>query len=120
MLHVHVRADPFRHPAGGCFELVLGWLLADVLSVSCSLPGIFRYNTSNVPEEELGGDPPRWQTALLVASLTLLHGLGVIIVTAILATVSPDMISLWAQVLGVMAALLAAVQYFPRSGLHII
>ena len=67
-----------------------------------------------MPEEELGGEPPRWQTALLVASLTLLHGLAVIVVTAILATVAPDTLSLWAQVLGVMAALLAAVQYFPQ------
>lgn len=57
---------------------------------------------------------PRWQTALLVASLTLLHGLGVIVVTGILGTVAPDKLSVWANVLGVMAALLAAVQYLPQ------
>lgn len=74
----------------------------------------FRYNTSNVPEEELGGEAPGWQTALLVASLTLLHGLVVIIVTAVIEYVAPSRLDTWAPMLGLMAAILAAVQYFPQ------
>lgn len=74
----------------------------------------FRYKTSNVPEEELGGDAPRWQTALFVASLTLFHGLLVIVATAVIATVGPQHLSLWANLLGAMAAALAAVQYIPQ------
>ncbi|OIW31886.1 hypothetical protein CONLIGDRAFT_641658 [Coniochaeta ligniaria NRRL 30616] len=74
----------------------------------------FRYNTSNVPEDDLGGDPPRWQTALMVASLTLLHGLVVIVVTTILEYVAPQKLDTWAPALGLMAAILAAVQYFPQ------
>jgi hypothetical protein len=57
---------------------------------------------------------PGWQTALLVASLTLLHGLAVIIITGILSTVAREHLSIWANVLGVMAALLAGVQYIPQ------
>ncbi|KAK4651833.1 hypothetical protein QC762_600190 [Podospora pseudocomata] len=77
----------------------------------------FRYNPAHDPDnEELGEeeDQPRWQTALLVASLTLLHGLAVILVTGILSTLAKDHLEIWANVLGVMAALLAAVQYVPQ------
>ncbi|KAK0663030.1 hypothetical protein QBC41DRAFT_26896 [Cercophora samala] len=77
----------------------------------------FRYNPTHDPDsEELGEeeDQPRWQTALLVASLTLLHGLAVIVITGILSTLGRDHLATWANVLGVMAALLAAVQYVPQ------
>ena len=74
----------------------------------------FRYSTSNVPDEELGGKAPRWQTALLVAGLTLLHALLIIIVTAILGSVAPGRLPVWANVLGVTAAMLTAVQYLPQ------
>jgi hypothetical protein len=74
----------------------------------------FRYNTAVVPEEELGGEPPRWQEVLMVSSLILLHGLGVLIVTAILSTFGDDYLTVWASLLGVMAAGLAAIQYLPQ------
>lgn len=75
----------------------------------------FRYNSVDDPEtEEADEDQPRWQTALLVASLTLLHGLAVIVITGVLSTVARDSLSTWANVLGIMAALLAAVQYVPQ------
>lgn len=74
----------------------------------------FRYNTSNVPDEELGGEAPRWQTALLVAVVTLVHALVVIIVSAILTYISPDKLDIWAPILGMTGAALAAIQYFPQ------
>ena len=77
----------------------------------------FRYNPSHDPDSQEfdeGEDTPRWQTALLVASLTLFHGLVVIIVSGVLATVAPDKLGLWANILGVMAAVLAGVQYIPQ------
>ncbi|KAK0744919.1 hypothetical protein B0T21DRAFT_95162 [Apiosordaria backusii] len=77
----------------------------------------FRYNPAHDPDsEELAEEEgqPRWQTALLVASLTLLHGLAVIVITGILSTIGKDHLATWANVLGVMAALLAAVQYVPQ------
>ena len=57
---------------------------------------------------------PKWETALLVASLTLLHGLAVIIITGIMASVAWEHVGAWANALGVMAALLAGVQYIPQ------
>jgi uncharacterized protein with PQ loop repeat len=75
----------------------------------------FRYNSDDDAEiEELGEDQPGWRTALLVASLTLLHGLAVIVITGVLSTVAKEHLPTWANVLGVMAALLAAVQYIPQ------
>lgn len=49
-----------------------------------------------------------------MASLTLLHGLAVIVVTGVLSTTAKQHLPTWANVLGVMAALLAAVQYIPQ------
>lgn len=72
----------------------------------------FRYN-SNVPAEELPEQPP-WQTAVTVAAACVVHGLLVIVITAVLAAVAPAHLSTWANALGLMAALLAAVQYFPQ------
>lgn len=67
-----------------------------------------------MPEEELGDDQPRWQTAVTVAVVCLLHGLAVIIITVLFAVVFPGQLSGWANFLGIMAAMLAAVQYFPQ------
>lgn len=96
----------------GIAQLGVQWICFSFIFVLFLV--FFRYAASNVPEEELVGDPPRWQTALLVASLTLLHGLLVIVVTAIIETIAPQHMSLWANVLGLMAAALAAVQYIPQ------
>ena len=76
----------------------------------------FRYGDANVPisDEEIRNDQPRWQTAVLVAALCLIHGLIVIIITAVFAAVVPQALSGWANTLGLMAALLAAIQYFPQ------
>ena len=79
----------------------------------------FRYGSVDDAEtetetEQADDGHPRWQTALLVASLTLLHGLAVIVVTGVLSAVAKEHLALWANILGVMAALLAAVQYIPQ------
>lgn len=82
----------------------------------------FRYGSNNDDddhadaddEQDTGVERPRWQTALVVASLTLLHGLAVIVVTGILSTLAKEHLPTWANVLGVMAAILAAVQYIPQ------
>ncbi|CAK7264027.1 hypothetical protein SEPCBS119000_000790 [Sporothrix epigloea] len=88
-----------------CFALILVLFLV-----------FFRYDDANVPipEEEIRQDQPRWQTAVLVAGVCLIHGLVVIVVTAILAAVVPQALSGWANALGLMAALLAAIQYVPQ------
>ncbi|KAK3487605.1 uncharacterized protein B0T23DRAFT_210123 [Neurospora hispaniola] len=108
--------ETFHCVAGllGIAQLGVQWICFTFIFVLFLV--FFRYNAADDPDSEaaLVEEQPRWQTALLVASLTLLHGLAVIVVTGILSTIAHDKLAIWANVLGVMAALLAAVQYIPQ------
>ncbi|KFY25692.1 hypothetical protein V491_01640 [Pseudogymnoascus sp. VKM F-3775] len=57
---------------------------------------------------------PTWRTALGVAFLCLVHGLVIILVSAWLAVSRPGYMGTLANILGLMAAGLACVQYFPQ------
>lgn len=74
----------------------------------------FRYREANVPPEDLGGESPRWQTAVMVGLLCVVHGLIVVITTGILAIAAPIHLTAWANMLGLMATVLAAIQYVPQ------
>ncbi|KAK0715560.1 hypothetical protein B0H67DRAFT_487580 [Lasiosphaeris hirsuta] len=110
--------EAFHCAAGllGIAQLGVQWICFTFIFVLFLV--FFRYNPTNDPDndelDEEAEDSPRWQTALLVASLTLLHGLVVIVVTGILTMVAPQHLPTWANLLGVMAAALAAVQYIPQ------
>ncbi|KAL2070502.1 hypothetical protein VTL71DRAFT_13528 [Oculimacula yallundae] len=58
--------------------------------------------------------PYTWRTAVAVAFLCLLHGLLVIIVSATLMLSRPHHLGTWANALGIMATILAAIQYLPQ------
>ncbi|KAK4161051.1 hypothetical protein QBC43DRAFT_107457 [Cladorrhinum sp. PSN259] len=109
--------ETFHCVAGllGIAQLGVQWICFTFIFVLFLV--FFRYKPTQDPDnEELveDGDQPSWQTALLVASLTLLHGLIVIVVTGVLSTTAKQHLGTWANLLGVMAALLAAVQYIPQ------
>ncbi|KAI0183895.1 ATP synthase F0 [Xylaria flabelliformis] len=76
----------------------------------------FRRDDADIADEELERDPdqPSWRTALTVGGACLVHGLFVVIVSSALAFGAPGYLGVWANVLGVMAAALAAVQYIPQ------
>jgi hypothetical protein len=59
-------------------------------------------------------DRPTWRTAISVAGLCLVHGLLVVIASAAFGLGAPRYLGAWANVLGIMAAALAAVQYLPQ------
>ncbi|KAL2164916.1 hypothetical protein VTH06DRAFT_212 [Thermothelomyces fergusii] len=107
--------ETFHCVAGllGIAQLGVQWICFTFIFVLFLV--FFRYKAAEDSyDEEADEAQPRWQTALLVASLTLLHGLAVIVVTGILSTTSRGHLPAWANALGVMAALLAAVQYIPQ------
>ncbi|KAK3987210.1 hypothetical protein QBC44DRAFT_128273 [Cladorrhinum sp. PSN332] len=111
------KIETFHCVAGllGIAQLGVQWICFTFIFVLFLV--FFRYNPAQDPDnEELveGGNQPSWQTALLVASMTLLHGLVVIVVTGVLSTTAKQHLGTWANLLGVMAALLAAVQYIPQ------
>lgn len=74
----------------------------------------FRSREANVPAEELAEDEPSWRTALSVGLVCVVHGLVVVALTAIFYLSLPKLLNSWANVLGVMAAILAGVQYVPQ------
>lgn len=74
----------------------------------------FRNESAAVPQDELVGESPKWQTAAAVGLLAFLHGLITLIITGIFALALPQHLNFWANLLGVMAAALAAVQYVPQ------
>lgn len=55
-----------------------------------------------------------WKTAVTVAFLCLLHGLITVIVSATLIMAYPHHLGIWANILGVTATILAAIQYLPQ------
>ncbi|MBE3044602.1 PQ-loop repeat-containing protein [Candidatus Bathyarchaeota archaeon] len=63
-----------------------------------------------LPREE----QPGWQEAFLVGVACFIHGLLVIIITGVLTIAMPSQLPLWANLLGMMAGALAAVQYIPQ------
>lgn len=74
----------------------------------------FRYKDANVPSDELRATSPRWQTAVIVGLLCVLHGLIVVIITGVFFIALPSHLTFWANFLGIMAAVLAAIQYIPQ------
>lgn len=74
----------------------------------------FRYREAVVPAEELGGKAPGWRTAASVGLVSVLHGLVVIFLTGVFFIAAPGYLTSWANFLGVMAAVLAGIQYVPQ------
>lgn len=76
----------------------------------------FRYTDAAVPDEELedAEDGPKWHTAVMVATVVIVHILLTIILSAIFALVLPSHLGSWAIFNGILAAVLAAVQYIPQ------
>jgi hypothetical protein len=55
-----------------------------------------------------------WRTAVTVAFVCLLHGLATILISAALALSRPHYLGAWANLLGISATILAAIQYVPQ------
>lgn len=59
-------------------------------------------------------DAPTYRTALVVTGICLLHGLVTIIISIAFELRRPAAVPAWANFLGVLAAVLASIQYFPQ------
>lgn len=55
-----------------------------------------------------------WKTAVTVAVICLLHGFVIIFVSGALLLAKPHFLGQWANALGIMATILAAIQYLPQ------
>lgn len=76
----------------------------------------FRFTDAEVPQEELedAEEEPNWQTAIMVATIVLVHMLLTVVLTAIFALALPTHLTSWSTFNGVLAAGLAAIQYIPQ------
>lgn len=110
------EVSPFECTAGllGIAQIGAQWACFAIILVLFLV--FFRRDDTNLSEEELERDPdrPSWRTALAVGGACLVHGLFVVIVSAALAFGAPSRLGAWANVLGVMAAVLAGIQYIPQ------
>ncbi|KAH8836755.1 hypothetical protein MCOR27_008944 [Pyricularia oryzae] len=108
--------DTFHCLAGllGIAQLGVQWICFAVILVLFLV--FFRYGDTTIQDEEELPDEaqPKWQTAVMVAVVCFLHGLVVIIITAVMGYIFPDHLSAWANSLGIMAAVLAGIQYIPQ------
>ncbi|KAL2208613.1 hypothetical protein CC79DRAFT_580465 [Sarocladium strictum] len=106
--------NTFECAAGllGVAQLGIQWVCFALILVLFLI--FFRYKDANVPSDELRGQSPRWQTAVIVGLLCVLHGLIVVIITGVFFIALPSHLTFWANFLGVMAAMLAAIQYLPQ------
>jgi len=64
--------------------------------------------------EDESKKPYTWRTAVAIAILCIVHGVVVIITSTTLLIARPQYLSAWANVLGISATVLAAIQYIPQ------
>ncbi|KAH8680957.1 ATP synthase F0 [Xylariales sp. PMI_506] len=110
------EVSPFECAAGllGIAQIGVQWICFAIILVLFLV--FFRREDADIDEDEAELDPdqPTWRTALGVAAICLVHGLFVVIISAALALGAPGYLGAWANVLGIMSAALAAIQYIPQ------
>lgn len=57
---------------------------------------------------------PRWQDAVIVVGVSVLHCLLVAFISLVWFAYSPDTLQVWANLLGICSATLACIQYLPQ------
>ncbi|KAJ5167897.1 uncharacterized protein N7482_003491 [Penicillium canariense] len=67
--------------------------------------------THSVPSTSNG---PTYRTALVITAICLLHALATVIISVAFAIRQPTALHAWANFLGILAAILASIQYFPQ------
>ncbi|KAI0199159.1 ATP synthase F0 [Astrocystis sublimbata] len=110
------EVSPFECVAGllGIAQIGTQWVCFAIILVLFLV--FFRRDDADLGNEELELDPdrPSWRTALTVGGICLIHGLVVVILSAAFAFGAPRHLAAWANALGIMAAVLAAIQYIPQ------
>ncbi|KAJ5601523.1 hypothetical protein N7510_011057 [Penicillium lagena] len=66
------------------------------------------------PTSPLTSAGPTYRTALVITAICILHALVVVIISAAFALRQPSALKSWADFLGILAAILASIQYLPQ------
>ncbi|KAK8042484.1 hypothetical protein PG994_012967 [Apiospora phragmitis] len=111
------QVSPLECAAGllGIAQIGVQWICFAVILV---LFLVFFRRDETIPDDDddevIDPDQPTWRTAIGVAAACLIHGLLIVIISASLALGAPDYLAMWANILGIMSAALAAIQYVPQ------
>ncbi|EED19586.1 PQ loop repeat protein [Talaromyces stipitatus ATCC 10500] len=73
-----------------------------------------RNGNGNADIEDTDDKQPSYATAVVVALICLVHAAIVLIISLVVALKYPDHLQAWANILGIMSAVLASIQYFPQ------
>ena len=69
--------------------------------------------TAFIPPQQLQ-DRPTYRTALIVTALATFHALLLAVLTTVIGAMAPEYLQSYANVLGICAACLTSIQYFPQ------
>ncbi|KAI0008508.1 hypothetical protein F4779DRAFT_618493 [Xylariaceae sp. FL0662B] len=109
------EVSPFECTAGllGIAQIGTQWICFAIILV---LFLVFFRDKAEVGDGVVERDPdqPTWRTAIIVAAICFIHGLFIVIISAAISLGAPSHLGAWANILGIMAAALAAIQYLPQ------
>ncbi|RJE20935.1 PQ loop repeat protein [Aspergillus sclerotialis] len=106
-----------------CFAGILGILQVGVQTLcfwACLALFVIYFPRATSPvstvttPESSSKDSPTYRSALIVTAICLLHALVVLIISIAFAVRRPESLQAWANFLGVFAAILSSIQYFPQ------
>ncbi|KAK6087605.1 hypothetical protein SCUP234_01763 [Seiridium cupressi] len=97
-----------------CFAIILVLFLVFFRRDEPDLDSDLDSDDEDVEDVDPESEQPTWRTAIGVAALCLVQGLFVVIISAALALGAPSYLGAWANVLGILSAALAAIQYIPQ------
>ncbi|KAG0155083.1 hypothetical protein PDIDSM_656 [Penicillium digitatum] len=99
----------------GVFQVAMQWLCF----FSILLLYVIYFPRATSPTDPVGtvsstSGGPTYRTALVITGICLLHALVTIMISLAFELRHPAAVSAWANFLGVLAAILASIQYFPQ------
>ncbi|KAF9252195.1 hypothetical protein DTO006G1_2942 [Penicillium roqueforti] len=99
----------------GVFQMAMQWLAF----FSILLLFVIYFPRATSPTDPVGSvsstsSGPTYRTALIVTGICLLHALVTIIISLAVELRYPAAVATWANFLGILAAILASIQYFPQ------
>ncbi|TGO53610.1 hypothetical protein BCON_0120g00070 [Botryotinia convoluta] len=95
----------------GIAQVGVQWFCFSVILV---LFMVFFPRTPTLPTLDDNKQQHTWRTAVTVALVCLFHGFVTIVVSASLALAHPNVLGVWANTLGIIATILAGIQYIPQ------
>ncbi|KAJ5591186.1 hypothetical protein N7450_005158 [Penicillium hetheringtonii] len=100
----------------GVFQMGMQWLcfFSILLLFVIYFPRATSPTDPTAPVSSQSSNGPTYRTALSITAICLLHALVTVIISVVFALRQPSAIPAWANFLGILAAILASIQYFPQ------